>query len=160
MKCRYTQVVNLIQELYYYHKRLVGKKTSMCNCEAIIGICSYLRTIDVSSCCDEMLDDDLLVTGEVTSRLSSMEPLILASKRFICASISLTFCSRFKPNKYQSSNTNEGESESDIASKWVHRESNLMFTLNSDREQRKKSLSLIVNEPLLTTWTGRRTLPL
>ena len=46
-------------------------------------ICSYLRTIDVSSCCDETLDDDLLVTGEVTSRLSSMEPLILASNRFI-----------------------------------------------------------------------------
>ena len=138
MKCRYTQVVNLIQELYYYHKRLVGKKTSMCNCEAIIGICSYLRTIDVSSCCDETLDDDLLVTGEVTSRLSSMEPLILASKRFICASISLTFCSRFKPNKYQSSNTNEGESESDIASKWVHRESNLIFTLSSDKDKKKQ----------------------
>ena len=46
-------------------------------------IYSYLRTIDVSSCCDETLDDDFLVTGEVTSRLSSIEPLILASNRFI-----------------------------------------------------------------------------
>ena len=28
--------------------------------------------------------------------------------------------------------------ESDIASRWVHRESNLMFTLSSDKDQRKK----------------------
>ena len=30
------------------------------------------------------------------------------------------------------------ESESDIASRWVHRESNLMFTLSSNKDQRKK----------------------
>ena len=31
----------------------------------------------------------------------------------------------------------ENESESDIASRWVHRESNLMFTLSSNQNQRK-----------------------
>ena len=30
------------------------------------------------------------------------------------------------------------ESESDIVSRWVHKESNLMFTLNSDKNQRKE----------------------
>ena len=28
--------------------------------------------------------------------------------------------------------------ESDITSKWVHRKSNLLFTLSSDKDQRKK----------------------
>ena len=32
-------------------------------------------------------------------------------------------------------------SGSDTASRWVHKESNLMFTLNSDRDQRKKFAS-------------------
>ena len=31
----------------------------------------------------------------------------------------------------------ESESERDIASRWVHREFNLMFTLNNDKDQRK-----------------------
>ena len=31
-----------------------------------------------------------------------------------------------------------GFSESDSASRWVHRESKLVFTLNSDKDQRKK----------------------
>ena len=46
-------------------------------------------------------------------------------------------------------------SESDIASKCVRTESNLMFTLNSDKDYRKKNsfafsfaLSFSVNEPL------------
>ena len=41
----------------------------------------------------------------------------------------------------------------DITSRWVHRASNLMFTLRSDIEQRKKLLSLSfgVNEPLVST---------
>ena len=40
--------------------------------------------------------------------------------------------------------------ESDIASRWVHRESNLMFTLSSDRikENNSLSLSLSVNQRL------------
>ena len=33
------------------------------------------------------------------------------------------------------------ESESDIAFRWVHRESNLMFILSSDKDQREKLLS-------------------
>ena len=33
------------------------------------------------------------------------------------------------------------ESESDIAYRWVHKESNLMFALSSDKDQRKNSLS-------------------
>ena len=32
------------------------------------------------------------------------------------------------------------ESESNITSRWVHRESNLMFTLSSDKDQRGKLL--------------------
>ena len=47
----------------------------------------------------------------------------------------------------------ESESESDIASRWVQRETNLMFTLSSDKDRSKnslsRSLSLSVNEPLL-----------
>ena len=44
-------------------------------------------------------------------------------------------------------------SEIDITSGWVHRASNLMFTLRSDKDQRKKLLSLSfgVNEPLVST---------
>ena len=45
------------------------------------------------------------------------------------------------------------ESESDIASRWVHKESNLLFTMGSERDQRKKSLSrsfsFSINKPLL-----------
>ena len=44
-----------------------------------------------------------------------------------------------------------GENECDgaIASRWIHRQSNLMFTLNSDKDRRKNSLShsIGVNEP-------------
>ena len=40
------------------------------------------------------------------------------------------------------------ESESDIASRWVQKESNLMFTLSSIKDQRKISRSLSVHEPL------------
>ena len=36
--------------------------------------------------------------------------------------------------------------EGDMASRWVHREFNLMFMLSSDKDKRKKSLSLSVNE--------------
>ena len=36
----------------------------------------------------------------------------------------------------------EIESKSDIASRWVHRESNLMLTLSSDKDQRKIRLTL------------------
>ena len=43
----------------------------------------------------------------------------------------------------------ESESEIDIASGWIHRGYNSMFTLSSDKDQRKNSLSLSVNEPLL-----------
>ena len=39
------------------------------------------------------------------------------------------------------------KSESDIAFIWIQRESNLMFTLSSDKEHRIISLSLNVNEP-------------
>ena len=41
------------------------------------------------------------------------------------------------------------ESESGIASRWIHIESNLMFTLRSDKDRRKTSSSLClgVNEP-------------
>ena len=35
-------------------------------------------------------------------------------------------------------------SESDIASKWVHRESNLMFTLSSDKDHIKKFVSVYI----------------
>ena len=38
----------------------------------------------------------------------------------------------------------ERKSESDIASKYVHRESKLMFTLNSDKNQRLNSLWLSI----------------
>ena len=38
--------------------------------------------------------------------------------------------------------------ESDIASRWVQKESNLMFTLSSIKDQRKISRSHSVNEPL------------
>ena len=38
--------------------------------------------------------------------------------------------------------------ESDIASRWLHREFNLMFTLNNDKDQRIILLSLSVNESL------------
>ena len=41
-------------------------------------------------------------------------------------------------------------SENDIASRWVHRESNLKFRLNSDEKHRKNSLSLNVKEPVPT----------
>ena len=34
-----------------------------------------------------------------------------------------------------------------IASRWIHRQSNLMFILNSDKDHRKNSLSSSVNEP-------------
>ena len=34
----------------------------------------------------------------------------------------------------------QSESESDIASRWVQRESNLMFTLSNDKDQRNKSV--------------------
>ena len=41
--------------------------------------------------------------------------------------------------------------KSDIASRWAHRESNLMFTLSNDKDQTKnpvlRSLSFSVNEP-------------
>ena len=37
---------------------------------------------------------------------------------------------------------NKSESESDVASRCVHRKSNLMFALNSDKDQRKKLLLL------------------
>ena len=40
----------------------------------------------------------------------------------------------------------DNESESDIASTWVHRESNLMFTLSSGKDQRKNSLLLRADE--------------
>ena len=40
------------------------------------------------------------------------------------------------------------ESKSDIASRWVHRKSNLMFALSSDEDQRKYSFSFSVNEPV------------
>ena len=43
------------------------------------------------------------------------------------------------------------ETESDIAFRWIHRESNIMFTLSSDKDQIKdsllSSLSLNVNKP-------------
>ena len=39
-------------------------------------------------------------------------------------------------------------SESDIGSRWVHRESNLMFILIWDKENFSRSLLLSVNEPL------------
>ena len=42
----------------------------------------------------------------------------------------------------------KSENESDVASRWVHGESNLMFILSSDKDQRKNShsFSLSVNE--------------
>ena len=40
------------------------------------------------------------------------------------------------------------ENERDITSRWVHRESNLMFTLSNDKVQRQKSLWRIVSAPL------------
>ena len=43
------------------------------------------------------------------------------------------------------------ETASDFISRWVHRESNLLFTLSSDKDQRKKALLLSVNESELTT---------
>ena len=36
----------------------------------------------------------------------------------------------------------KSESESDVASRWVHRESNLMFMLNSDKDQRNHRFRL------------------
>ena len=51
--------------------------------------------------------------------------------------------------------------ESNIAFRWVYRESNLMFTLRSDKNQRKQSLShsllLSVNEPLFMGTGGSLT---
>ena len=40
------------------------------------------------------------------------------------------------------------ESESDIASRWLHGESNLMFKLSSEKDQRKIHFLRGVNEPL------------
>ena len=39
-------------------------------------------------------------------------------------------------------------SESNIASRWIHRECYLMFTLNSDKDQRKIHFRSNINEPL------------
>ena len=41
----------------------------------------------------------------------------------------------------------ESENQKGITSRWIHGEFNLMFTLNSDKDQRKNWLSLSVNEP-------------
>ena len=49
------------------------------------------------------------------------------------------------------------ESESDIASKWAHRKSNLMFTWSSDKDQRKKiTFTFVVAQ---CKWTLKRKLP-
>ena len=37
------------------------------------------------------------------------------------------------------------KNESDICSRWVHRESNLMFTMSSNKDRRKNSLSFLVS---------------
>ena len=38
--------------------------------------------------------------------------------------------------------------------RWVHRESNLMFTLNSDKDHRKIAFVLILLDPYCRTWCG------
>ena len=44
-----------------------------------------------------------------------------------------------------------------VDSRWVHRESNnLIFTLSNDNDQRKNSLSLSWNEPLVWNWSAQR----
>ena len=72
----------------------------------------------------------------------------------------IEICNIKRQRKLQKGRLFWSKRESDITSRWVHREFNLMFTLNSDRNERKnllsRSLSLSVNEPLLTTWTGRK----
>ena len=51
------------------------------------------------------------------------------------------------------------ESEIYIASRWLHRESNLLFTMGSEKDQRKKSLSrsllFSINEPLLVKFSQK-----
>ena len=65
--------------------------------------------------------------------------------------------SSVRTNKLLCSNDNQNltrarlywcKGESNVASRLVHRESNLMFTLSSDKNQRKNLLLLSVNEPL------------
>ena len=47
------------------------------------------------------------------------------------------------------------ESESDIASRWVQRKSNLMFALSSDENQRKKSLSRSLSFNVDLEWLNK-----
>ena len=59
--------------------------------------------------------------------------------------------------RFANSACNDRRVNSDIASRWVHREFNLMFKFNSDKNRKKnsifRSLSSSVNEPLELHYT-------
>ena len=65
--------------------------------------------------------------------------------------LKFTFISMFASNLVNMS-MSESERESDIASRWVHRQSNLMFTLNSGKKSKEKSFSLSVTLYLIFFW--------
>ena len=72
---------------------------------------------------------------------------------FMCVCLCLCVCARAYQRRFLLIRVHlywgKSESESDIASRWVHRQSNLMFTLSSNKDHGKNSLSHRNNFPLM-----------
>ena len=117
------------QDLIYLETDSIGKTKS----------CSFYHWLTLCHLCVPfmevwLLTVAILLSGELLVRLQIWWPAI---EVVITAPILCQLWSKCVFDLILRVSLHWRESESDVASRWVHRQSNLMFTLSNDKDQRK-----------------------